>query len=227
MRALPQAIFFDAAGTLLTVKEPVAESYARVAQAHGIIADTSRVAAGFKLAWKDTPDPLHPIGQLPADDDRSWWLTLVRKTFTHALGAPPEEGRLLAAFAELYDRFAQVDAWVLYPDVIPALEELRGRTRLLVLSNFDRRLRPLLVGLGLADYFETCIISSEVGASKPHARMFQAALTWTGLEPEQCLHVGDDSQADQAGAEAAGIPCWLVKRPGADLLDMLKAWQGV
>lgn len=221
---LPDAIFFDAAGTLLTVAEPVGDSYSRIAAQHGLVASSQRVKEGFKHAWKLLPDPLHPEDRPPTDDDKGWWQQLVRHTFTHALGAEPDAAALEATFQALYSHFAKAEAWTLYPDTVPALQLLHGKTRLLVVSNFDTRLHGLLQAFDLQRYFDSVIISSQVGASKPHERMFHTALRTVGLAPAQCYHVGDDVEADAQGAARCGIPHWLVQRPEASLLHMAQQW---
>jgi putative hydrolase of the HAD superfamily len=84
--------------------------------------------------------------------------------------------------------------------------------RLAVVSNFDRRLQPLLEGLGLADLFEQVVVSSSAGAAKPSPLPFRIALEALGLSAAQVWHVGD-SPEDRAGAQAAGVRCLLVRRP--------------
>ncbi len=44
----------------------------------------------------------------------------------------------------------------------------------------------------LNKYFETIIISEEVGFSKPDKRIFELALNKLNLQPENTLFVGDD-----------------------------------
>ena len=58
--------------------------------------------------------------------------------------------RLDALFAELYEHYGQASAWRLHDDTRENLHRLSGRFRLLVLSNFDRRLRRILEGLDIA-----------------------------------------------------------------------------
>jgi putative hydrolase of the HAD superfamily len=81
-----------------------------------------------------------------------------------------------------------------------------------VVSNFDSRLEGVLTGLGLADWFETVVVSSRAGAAKPSPVPFQQALAALGLSPAQAWHVGD-SPEDEAGARAAGLRCLIVRRP--------------
>lgn len=217
-----RAIFFDAAGTLFRLREPVGRTYARIAARHGMRVEPGKLDAAFRETWRHLPPPLHPEGQPPGDDDRSWWREVVRRTFALAGngGDAPEPGERL--FGEIYDSYGQAAAWELHEETLEAVHELSSRFRLLVLSNFDRRLRGVLQGLGVARFFEEVVISSEVGSSKPDPRMFRAALAACELPPEDCLHVGDDRSADGAGAEAAGIAYFHIDRPGVTLLTLVE-----
>lgn len=214
----PEVIFLDAAGTLIQVREPVGATYARIAAPFGVRVEPAAIMAAFRSSWKALPPPIHE--QPPDDDDRSWWRALVDRTFETATGSRLALGVMDPLFETLYQHFAQPEAWTVYKDVVPALDRLQGRARLWVLSNFDRRLRTILEGHGLAQRFEGMIISSEVGVSKPHPRIFLTAMAKAGVEAQHCLHVGDDEKADIGGATHMGIPCHLVQRPGADLLDL-------
>jgi putative hydrolase of the HAD superfamily len=221
MNTLPPVIFLDAAGTLIQVTEPVAQVYERIAHRHGITVDGEALMWAFRAAWKDCPPPLHDAP--PADDDRSWWLTLVAKTFAQAKGRPLSKEVLLPLFDELYAHYAKPEAWMVFDDVVPVLDHLHAvGHRLYVLSNFDKRLRRILDGHDLSRYFQGMIISSEVGASKPHRRIFETALNTAGVRPEQCLHIGDDAATDVAGAQAMGIRVLHVRRSETTLRDLLK-----
>lgn len=212
-----QTLFFDAAGTLIRPAEAVGKTYAQHALRQGIVVEPEAIMQAFRVVWKETPPPLHPAGQGAADDDRGWWRALVGDVFARVLGAPLAENRLEALFSGLYLHYAQPQAWSVFDDVVPALEDLSRDHRLLVLSNFDRRLRSILAGHDLLRFFAEVVISSEVGAAKPHPRMFQAALAAGGCLPQEALHIGDDATCDLAGAQSSGIHAFHVKRPGNGL----------
>ncbi len=217
-----KALFFDAAGTLIRPAEPVGVTYARLAGQYGIQTEPSVLMQAFRAAWKVTPAPLHPLGQHSLDDDRGWWHDLVGVVFASALGAPLLKETLDALFGDLYEHYAQPQAWTVFDDVLPALSDLARDHKMLILSNFDRRLRTILAGHDLLRFFKHVIISSEVGAAKPHARMFQSALTAAGCEPEHCLHIGDDAYCDFEGAQSCAVHVFHVKRPANDLATLVQ-----
>jgi putative hydrolase of the HAD superfamily len=101
-----------------------------------------------------------------------------------------------------------------YLEAPAALARWRARgLRLVVVSNFDRRLHRLLQRLGLGDALEAVVVSSEVGAAKPDPAPLVRALDLLGLPAAEVWHIGD-SDADEAAAAAAGIPCLRLARAG-------------
>jgi putative hydrolase of the HAD superfamily len=94
----------------------------------------------------------------------------------------------------------------LYADVRPALTRLRARYRLFALSNGNADLERC----GLGALFDGHINARSAGAAKPDARIFAQLLRAAGCSAAETLHIGDDPEADVAGAVRAGIPAvWL------------------
>jgi 2-haloalkanoic acid dehalogenase type II len=106
--------------------------------------------------------------------------------------------------------FAARNAVEPFEDVVPALERLGRRFRLMTLSNGNADLRMI----GLEGYFERTLAAREAGAAKPDPRIFVALLDGVGLEPRQVLYVGDDPHADIEGARNAGMHAAWVDRFG-------------
>lgn len=215
VKGQPGVIFFDAAGTLIRLAQPVGRFYAQAAQDHGLEADESRLEAAFRAVWRGAPHRT-PSPVARENDDRPWWRELALETL-HRAADPSPDFDAEAWFADLYDRFAKPGAWSLYEDVLPCLDAVRHRARLAVISNFDGRLRTILTNLGISGYFEQLFISSEVGAEKPSDEIFQRAIRKMGSDSSACLHVGDDEVRDAAGACAAGLSTYLVDRPAHTL----------
>ncbi len=215
-------VFFDAAGTLFELAAPVGETYACIAAQHGVTRETDELEKRFRAAWRSHPAPEHPPGRPPEDDDRSWWKALVRSTFEDQ-HEPLSEAQLAALFDDLYEHFAQATAWRLFPETVDVLKALSPHFHLHVLSNFDTRLLRILDGLGIASRFKSINLSSRVGASKPHPRIFAHALHLAAAtDPAECLHVGDEKRADLEGATRSGLHAWLVERPEKSLWDVAK-----
>jgi putative hydrolase of the HAD superfamily len=196
-----RAVTFDVGGTLLEAWPSVGHVYAEVAAEYGIQRLSPTVLnRRFAAAWR---------AATPFSHSRRGWARLVNATFRGLTDRPPSQ----TFFSELYARFAAPEAWRIFPDVLPTLDGLAARgVKLGVISNWDERLRPLLKRLKLADYFETVVVSREVGASKPQPTIFRRAVRLLGLTPEEVLHVGDDPRADVCGARAAGLSALLLER---------------
>jgi putative hydrolase of the HAD superfamily len=97
----------------------------------------------------------------------------------------------------------------LLPGAAEALEKLAGRYRLALISDTafspGRVLREVLTAHGVDQYFSYLAFSDEVGVSKPHPRIFDAALRALDADAADSVHVGDIERTDIAGARARGM----------------------
>jgi putative hydrolase of the HAD superfamily len=208
-------------GTLIGLRTSVGHTYATLAAEHGIAVSAEAIDRAFPAVLRQAPPLAFP--GLDGDDlleaERAWWgeridaVLAAAGTGAAGAGAPGASGAPAALHHALFDRFADPSLWHVYADVPAVLQRWQAAgLRLAVVSNFDRRLEPLLEGLGLADRFERVVVSSSAGAAKPSPLPFRIALESLGLSADQVWHVGD-SPEDRAGARAAGIRCLLVRRP--------------
>ena len=214
-----KAVFFDAAGTLFHLPRGVGYHYRVVAERLDCFIAESRWREAFGTAWKAMPARAATRTARP-DDDRGWWRELVGRVLDHCR-IPPAQLNPDAYFDELYAEFIQPGVWELFPEVRQVLATLRPRFRLALVSNFDGRLRPILAHLGVDQFFEHIVISSEVGADKPDAWIFERALELAGVTAKEAMHAGDDPVRDWQGAMAAGIHHFPLKRPTNSLRSIL------
>lgn len=88
------------------------------------------------------------------------------------------------------------------------------RQRKVVLTNAIRNaIAPEVKKIGLRELVDDIVVSSGVGARKPDARMYRAALKALGTRPGETLYVGDE-QEDLDGAKKLGIKTAFI--PGLD-----------
>lgn len=67
-----------------------------------------------------------------------------------------------------------------------------------------------LARVGLRRFFAHLWTSKELGASKPAPEFFREAARRAGVEPHECVMVGNDYAKDIVGAKAAGLrTVWL------------------
>jgi putative hydrolase of the HAD superfamily len=94
--------------------------------------------------------------------------------------------------------------------------------RMAVVSNSDGTVARQMEDLSLSHYFDAVFDSHLLGVAKPDPRIFRIALSELGLEPSDCLFVGDLFMIDVLGANAAGIPAVHL-----DPLESCADWPGI
>src|SRR5206468_8119397 len=146
------------------------------------------------------------------NDDKGWWRELVDHVFDQVAPSVNELDRD-NFFEVAYEHFVEASVWELYPDVPEVLDQLRPHFQLAVISNFDGRLRFILQHLGISNYFNYILISSELGADKPDPEIFRRAVAIMHLNADEVLHVGDDAVPDWKAAAAASLLVFQLARP--------------
>jgi putative hydrolase of the HAD superfamily len=152
-----------------------------------------------KSVWKRHPELLHHVSQIR-----------IQMLFELQLSAgyAEREARSGAeqAFAVFLEQRQQVQ---LYEEALVVLERLAADFTLGALTNGNADVYKTDAG----DYFDFAFLAEDIGASKPQADMFHAALQHTGVEAQNVIHVGDDPEHDIAGAKAVGMQTvWMNSR---------------
>lgn len=97
-----------------------------------------------------------------------------------------------------------------FPDVVAALDRLRSRYQLVVLSNGDPDM--LETGIRNAGVAFDCVISvAEAKSFKPHAVTYQKAAEIIAMQPEEILFVANHA-FDCVGAKAFGMRTAFIDR---------------
>jgi len=154
--------------------------------------------AAFNKVWHDQ-HVTWPIGER---------LQLALKGLGRTL-PDAEFGRVVTAHEEM--------EVIIRPDLIPgireALQGLHGRYKTCIVSDAivspGRCLRRLLESYDLARFFDGFAFSDEVGYSKPHRSMFEAAARQMGVGLDEIVHIGDRDHNDVKGPQALGMKAIL------------------
>ena len=205
-----RGVFFDLYGTLLCYgdMEAAGESWYHAIR-RGLVA-SGRAFDEEMLIQLCEEFLLQP--EPPAQDDG---LTVYERRMSAlveelGLALAPEELRQISEVS--------VAAWHAYthldPEAKSVLGELQGRYKLALISNFDHppHVHRLLDDLALRPFFDSVVVSGDVGVKKPDPAIFVPALEQTGLVAAEALFVGDSPEDDIAGARAAGLWPVLIRR---------------
>jgi len=115
---------------------------------------------------------------------------------------PPSIEELAQFWFSQFGRFA-----VEMPAAEQVLTQLKDEGyQLAIVSNggHDTRLNTIR-GLGIETYFDEIISSGLVGFNKPQPEIFQITAERLGVQPAQCLYIGDHPINDVQGATEAGM----------------------
>lgn len=199
-------VFLDVGGTILRSDPSPPEIFQSALEARGHRIERETVARLLR-----TPETIVALIRPLAADRMVEFYRAINARLVEHLGFPSDDAML----NEIHERFATPVAWKPFPEATTTLGELRDAGyRLGVISNASHDLPEILRSAGLARYFDTITYSADVGAEKPHARIFHRALAQANVEAERAVHVGDQYEADYLGARNAGLHAVLVTREG-------------
>jgi len=208
-------ILFDLGNTLLYFEGDWAQVLAE--QNHvlshcladmGCSFDVDTFAAYYKK-WMDSYFSARDVQttEIPAEN----LLRTAIKDFSHAAVADE------AIVSALNCSFAVSEAhWKLEADTVPmlaALSRLGYRLGLVSNANYGANVHHLLEMNKLAPYFDTIVVSAEVGIRKPSASIFEIALSAMHCPPGSAVMIGDRVDWDVVGAHNAGLSAiWITRR---------------
>eukprot|EP00210_Caulerpa_lentillifera_P009492 g9052.t1 len=198
-----KALFVDAAGTLVYPAQSVPVIYRRFGQKYGVKLTEDEILFRYREAFAHPPlhDQWASTSLRYVGDGKEFWKHII----SHSTGCNSDD-----LVDELYKYYEQKEAWAVESGAYEAFLRLKKfGVKILVVSNFDTRLRPLLETLGFHGIFDDVIVSAEVGAEKPNPTIFIKALESAQCHPAETVHVGDDRRNDLWGARDAGIEAWL------------------
>ena len=126
---------------------------------------------------------------------------------------------------------------VFFQDFIDTLELRKGAKKLIkqskkqgkvgLVSNFTYApvIYKSLRKLGISEFFNTIVVSEEVGWRKPSSHIFQQALQKLQIQANEAFYIGDSPNEDIKGAKQAGLKTIFVQSQFNTLKDLQNSKQ--
>lgn len=112
--------------------------------------------------------------------------------------------------------------------LLETLAELRARgLGVGLVSNCTEEVADVWPETSFARLFDVAVFSATVGIAKPEPAIYRLAASRLGVEPAECLFVGDGANDELRGARDVGMTPVLIHAAGKDpIWDGLRDWQG-
>jgi len=188
---------FDCYGTLIDWESGIFSALRPLLASHGKSLDDARLLEMYgELEAQAEEGPFRSYREV---------LRSVIRSFGQKLGFTPTE-------AEERSLPDSLKNWKPWPDTIAALNELKARYRLAIISNVDDDLfAPTAPQLQVQ--FDGVITAQQAQCYKPSLGIFQLALRRIGASPDQVLHVGQSVYHDVIPAQSLSMSTVWVNRP--------------
>ncbi|CAJ0600359.1 unnamed protein product [Cylicocyclus nassatus] len=206
-----QAVSIDAMGTLIALAKPFDEVYSRVASEHGVDVSPAAIACGYAKLMNDVSES-YPCFGYGSIGEYEWWKRIIVGSLqkAHTKRIDHIQGDKISR--QLYDFYTTASAWrIIDPEMKSAVDVLRQMgLGVVVVSNFDSRLKKILRNLEIDHLFDLVLLSGEIGLEKPDPKIFEMVLGHYHLtSPSQLLHVGDNVKKDYQAAIKFGAKAFL------------------
>ena len=192
-----QVLSFDCYGTLIDWETGIFSALGSILAAHGkSIADAELLKVYSELESEAEQGEFCSYREV---------LGSVVRGFGERLGFKPTEAQVRS----LPDSLA---SWLPFPDTVAALQKLKARYQLAVISNVDDDLFAA-TARRLEVAFDHVITAQQARAYKPSLLIFNLAQQRIGVAPARWLHAAQSVYHDVIPARSIGIATVWVNRP--------------
>src|SRR5579864_6616357 len=191
------ALTFDCYGTLIDWETGLLGALRPILRSHGQELNDGQVLSIYGELEPEAQNPYQRYRQVLAD---------VARGFGKRLGFHVSDAEAESLPDSLKD-------WQPFPDTRAALEKLKSKHKLAIISNTDDDLFAASAR-HLHVEFDEVITAEQAKAYKPSLAPFRLALQRLGLAPERVLHVGQSIYHDVLPAKSLGMATVLVHRRG-------------
>jgi 2-haloacid dehalogenase len=200
-----EALSFDCYGTLIDWESGLLEALEPLLARVAARPPRDEVLEAYAAAESEA-ERAHPADLYPQILARAW------RSLAAQWGVADDPAER-AAFSR------SVGDWRPFPDTVEALQFLKARFKLVILSNIDRA-SFAATNRRLEVDFDRVITAQDVGSYKPDPRNFEAlvaAVEEMRVAREKLLHVAQSLYHDHVPAKAIGLAtAWIDRRSGME-----------
>jgi 2-haloacid dehalogenase len=192
-----RSITFDCYGTLIDWETGLLNALRPILAAHSVKASDAEL---LKL-----------YGELEAAEQKRPYRRYreVLKAVVFGLG---ERLSFRASLEEAESLPESIAQWQPFPDTVAALERLKAKYKVAIISNIDDDLFAHSARL-LTVNFDAVMTAEQAQAYKPSHKIFELAFSKLGLRRAEILHAGQSLYHDVAPARELGLHSAWVNRP--------------
>jgi epoxide hydrolase-like predicted phosphatase len=176
-----KAVFFDLGGVIVRTEFEAPRQ--QLADRLGMDYDDL-----YRLVFDSDTSNRATLGEISSDEHWAFVMQRLRRSASE--------------LATIRDEFFAGD--IVDRTLLDYIRSLRGRYKTGLLSNAWGDLRDFITREKFDDAFDKMIISAEVGAKKPSAKIFRIALEQFGVRPNEAVFV-DDVHANIKACEKVGM----------------------
>ena len=190
-----RAVFFDMYETLCSHYRCPLYFGAQIAEDWGVDAQ-----AFFRLWRDDALEHARTTGRLTLEE------LLLRIAADVGIHDPAQRQRLIRSAAEKRRAVKRQCLHCLHPEILPMLWGLKARgIRLGLISNCYIEEAEVIRRWAEVSCFDDLRLSCEQGIAKPDPRIFRQGMAALGVEPGECLYIGDGGSMELEAASTLGM----------------------
>ena len=194
-----EVLSFDCYGTLIDWETGILTTFKTILANHNISLDETQILELYAQL-----ESKHQAGEYLKYREI---LKRVVQDFCANLSVTPTE-------LELNSLAESIKFWEPFPDTIEALQSLKKRYKLTIISNIDDDLFAQTAQKLKIDW-DWIITAEQVKSYKPSTHNFEMAIQRMGIAPDKLLHIAQSLYHDIATAKALGIATvWVNRRKG-------------
>jgi 2-haloacid dehalogenase len=194
-----ECLTFDCYGTLIDWESGILRALRPILQEHGV----------------ELPDDeiLELYGELEAEAEQGEYRRY-REVLESVVRGLRKHFGFTPSWAEISSLPNSLKEWAPFPDTVPALQQLKSRYQLAIISNVDDDLFRF-TARNLEVPFDHVITAEQARSYKPSTNNFKLAMERIGLPPSKILHVAQSLYHDVVPAKSLGLATvWVNRRAG-------------